>query len=141
MREVTLHPDYYSPGNGVYAATTPEGGTATLSFDATMDTIDRYSTELLVPAPEVQRGTMEAFAMLEVLRDALVLRHEVTGEQAVSDLSPDLIGLEGRRVTVLDDEDSEPRSFVVGKTDGPLPRHLEDGGPARRHDYFRVWEP
>jgi hypothetical protein len=55
----------------------------------------------------------------------------------LSGLSPQLKGLEGYRVEVVDSEGDKPRRFIVGKSTGWRPCHLEiarrncmGGGPA-----------
>lgn len=61
----------------------------------------------------------------------------------LSDLSPQLVGLEGYRVSVLDMDGTE-RRFIVGRSTGWRPCHLElhnrrsrGGGPAAK-SYKRV---
>lgn len=61
-----------------------------------------------------------------------------------SGLSPQLRGLEGWRVEVKDKADSRPRRFIVGRSTGWRPCHLEisrsnarGGFPAALH-YFSV---
>lgn len=56
-----------------------------------------------------------------------------------SQLTPQLIGLEGWRVDVVDADGCKPRRFIVGKSMGWRPRHLElltvrsiGGEPARQ---------
>ena len=56
-----------------------------------------------------------------------------------SGLSPQLIGLEGWRVEVTESGRDKPRRFIVGKSTGWRPCHLEisrvdahGGGPARQ---------
>jgi hypothetical protein len=61
-----------------------------------------------------------------------------------SGLTSDLIGKEGWRVQVRDTADSEPRRFIVGKSTGWRPCHLEVhnqrslGGPPARESYYSV---
>lgn len=61
-----------------------------------------------------------------------------------SGLSPQLRGWEGWRVEVRDDEDSAPRRFIVGKSTGWRPCHLElkradsSGGFAAAKGYASV---
>lgn len=57
-----------------------------------------------------------------------------------SRLSPQLIGLEGWRVEVVDVDGGKPRRFIVGKSCSRRPRHLElltvrsiGGEPARMY--------
>lgn len=61
-----------------------------------------------------------------------------------SDLTPQLIGLEGYRVSVLD-TDGNKRRFIVGKSTGWKPCHLEiktkrslGGSPADKK-YLSIW--
>lgn len=61
-----------------------------------------------------------------------------------SDLTPQLVGLEGWRVEVEDYDLARPRRFYVGKSTGWRPCHLEvltsrsrGGSPAAKH-YFSV---
>jgi hypothetical protein len=42
-----------------------------------------------------------------------------------SDLTPQLTGLEGHRVEVMDIPNARPRRFIVGKSTGWRPCHLE----------------
>lgn len=128
-----------------------DNGFSCLGFDVCMDRIDRIATELIgrgyspgIKAPV--RGSMETYALLEVLQDALRTACEKDGERAVYDLSPQLTGLEGWRVEVVDTEGDEPRRFIVGKSTGWAPIHLEiarrnsTGGPGARLEYHSVRE-
>lgn len=61
-----------------------------------------------------------------------------------SDLSPQLRGLEGWRVEVVEADEPKPRRFIVGKSTGWRPCHLEiarrnsmGGSPARK-SYLKV---
>ncbi len=81
-------------------------------------------------------GTAERYNAYVKLMDA----GRASGKRCESDLSPQLVGLEGWRVEVLDDCASKPRRFIVGKSTGWLPCHLEiaranssGGGPASQH--------
>jgi hypothetical protein len=56
----------------------------------------------------------------------------------MSAMTPQLSGLEGWRVEVVDTEETPPRRFIVGRSTGWRPCHLEinnrrslGGGPAR----------
>lgn len=61
--------------------------------------------------------------------------HGMTGKRCPSDLCPQLVGLEGKRVEVTE-PDGTRRRFIVGKSMGWMPCHLEiarrnsTGGPA-----------
>ena len=59
-------------------------------------------------------------------------------------LTAQLVGMEGRRVEVIDEAGDTPRRFYVGKSTGWRPCHLEiarinstGGGPARAQ-YFAI---
>lgn len=139
---VTINEDYFGPGDGVYIV--PEGGGySTLGFDVCIDRIDRYAIELMVDEPKVQRGTMQAYNVMRGLAEALRLRYERTGERSVAELSPQLVGLEGWRVAV-ERENGELDRFVVGKSTGWMPCHLElrtrisSGGVAADRSYKLV---
>jgi hypothetical protein len=70
-------------------------------------------------------------------------RAEKTGERSCAELSPQLIGLEGHRVEVVTMH-GERRRFIVGKSTGPIPCHLEikrrdsSGGVAADREYKSV---
>jgi hypothetical protein len=104
----------------------PEGeGFSCLGFDVCMRRIDRYAHNLVIPVPQVKRGTMEAYETMRGLVAALEHQFQTTGERAVADLTPQLIGKEGRRVRVIRSEGEPPVEFTVGKSMGWLPIHLE----------------
>ena len=71
-------------------------------------------------------------------------RHEREALRDNSGLTPMLNGLEGWRVEVVDDEGDKPRRFIVGKSTGWRPCHLEiasrrsTGGGAARTRYISV---
>ncbi len=89
-------------------------------------------------APELLkslRGTLQAYAIyLETMRQGEAFNRE-TGKRCNADLTPQLIGMEGKRVEVVD-RYGETRRFWVGKSAGWFPVHLEiarrdsSGGPA-----------
>lgn len=112
-----------------------EHGTTSLGFDVCLDRIERYMTELTgrgklperymdYDAKLLGRGTMLAYDTYQNLLDVLRTVVEEQGEQAVSELSPQLTGLEDHRVQVVD-KHGETRRFVVGMSTGWLPCHLE----------------
>ena len=70
------------------------------------------------------RGTLEAYAIYrETMRQGETL-HRETGKRCNADLIPQLVGLEGKRVEVVD-RHGETRRFWVGKSTGWFPVHLE----------------
>lgn len=105
------------------------------TFDDVLNKIERYSIELQVDTAPVARGSIEAFNLMEVLREALTKRADETGDTVVSDLSPQLIGLEGR-VVRLTDLHGDTRQVRIErfqpKPDMP-PRHIESRLGARTY--------
>lgn len=69
-------------------------------------------------------GTMLAYHELEMLRDVARTKHQETGWRSKTGLTPQLIGLEGKRVEV-ETADGERKRFIVGKSTGWIPCHLE----------------
>lgn len=80
-------------------------------------------------------GTLAAYTAYMVLVDEAGKRNRETGWRSKSELVPELVGLEGKRVEVVDCW-GHTRRFWVGKSTGFIPRHLEiarrncHGGPA-----------
>ncbi len=70
------------------------------------------------------RGTLQAYGIyLETMRQGETF-HRETGNRCNADLTPQLIGMEGNRVEVVD-RYGETRRFWVGKSTGWFPVHLE----------------
>lgn len=120
-QNVGIDPEY---NGGSYVIKTASG-VSTLGFDVVLERIERYALNLFIEdLPMPARGSRQAYDTLRSLEDALHKHWEETGEQAVCDLSPQLIGLEGYRVKVVDSHGVE-RRFIVGKSTGWIPIHLE----------------
>lgn len=135
--KVTINSDYFSPGNGLYVIHFEEGCT-TLGFDRVMQLGNLLAAELdrwdLTPLP-AERGTMKAYEKYRMLSDLVFRKHQQNGYRSKVELTPQLIGLEGKQVEVVDCY-GEKRRFVVGRSTGWIPCHLEipsrrsSGGPA-----------
>jgi len=126
----------------------------TYGYDRVLNEIDRISTELsgrgILPekfienTPGATRGSKLAWDLLQSMRDVLKRNVEDTGDKAIYNLTPQLTGLEGWRVEVVDHEGDKPRRFIVGKSTGWAPCHLEisrrtaHGGGSARSDYYSV---
>lgn len=83
------------------------------------------SRELNVPVNEsIEIGTLAHYDDYARLVEIARKRNAETGWRSVSELTPQLCGLEGKRVKVTQ-EDGETRSFIVGKSTGFIPCHLE----------------
>lgn len=106
-----------------------DGGYTCLGFDNALDRIERYALDLLGDVEAVDallarlrplRGTMAVYDEMRDLERELAKRGG-----AVADLSPQLTGLEGWRVEVTPMDGDNNRRFIVGKSTGPIPCHLE----------------
>ncbi len=110
-------------------------GYSCLGFDVCIERARRLAVELGQPAPAAERGTMAAYDEYQRLVRIAWDRNRETGWRSESELVPELIGLEGKRVEVVD-KYGETRRFYVGKSTGFIPCHLEiarrnsHGGPA-----------
>jgi hypothetical protein len=73
-----------------------------------------------LPAP----GTVEHFKAYQQAMRIGERHNRITGERCGAELTPALLGLEGKRVEVTA-PDGEARRFIVGKSTGWIPCHLE----------------
>lgn len=121
----------------------PEGagsGFSCLGFDVLIARFNRLANALdWAPFPQSERGTLQGYERYRALRE-----HAYdTGRRFTCELSPQLIGLEGHCVEVID-QFGDRRRFVVGKSAGWIPIHLElarrnsSGGMAAAREYRAV---
>ena len=117
-------------GRQLYVIPVAGGGYSCLGFDVLIrrnNAVCEWLRENGRKAQEISadlRGTLEAYAIYrETMRRGEALNRE-TGKRCNADLSPQLIGLEGKRVEVVDRHE-ETRRFWVGKSTGWFPVHLE----------------
>jgi hypothetical protein len=116
------------------------GGVCCLGFDVCADRIQRYAKALgiVCGSREAAIGTLDNYNFLMRLQDTM----RASGKRYDCDLTPALVGLEGKRVEVVDCY-GETRRFYVGKSTGFIPVHLEiakrgsNGGPAVMCTPFR----
>jgi len=101
-------------------------GYSCLGFDVARDRTERLANWLNRPElrPTAARGTLESYAEYTAAMDAARVQCEKTGGRCPVELTPQLNGLEGKRVEVTD-SDGNTRRFQVGKSTGWLPCHLE----------------
>lgn len=87
---------------------------------------DRSAIQALQIAPNglAGLGTLDLYSQLAAINSAIHVLHLRTGGYCPTDLTPQLKGHEGERVEVVD-EFGERRRFVVGKSGGYIPVHLE----------------
>ena len=85
--------------------------------------------------PPEARGTIRGYKAYRTLLDRAGAYCQRSGKRCPAELTTQLIGLEGKRVEVID-RHGEHRRFQVGKSTGWMPCHLEiarrnsTGGPA-----------
>lgn len=96
------------------------GGYACLGFDVCIRDCNAIRHELGLPMLNVTRGSLDAY---QSYRDAIYSAY-AQGRALRCGLTPQLVGLERRRVEVVDCYDNK-RRFWVGMSTGPIPRHLE----------------
>jgi hypothetical protein len=134
-RTIEIRPDFFGPGDGLYV-----DGDVALSFDLVMDRIERYALNLTIQTPPAERGSRAAYDIMVGLQAALELEFERTGEPAIAELSPQLTGLEGLKVHVVNVAGDDPRSFTVGLGGEPyMPHHVElPSGERARLEYHAI---
>lgn len=117
MKTVTINKE-----QGVYVIPSGNGYTC-LGFDVCITRAAKLAAELneLFSA---KRGTMQAYNEYNRLLDVAKLKHIKTGWRSKSELIPEFIGNEGKRVEIIDKYE-EKRRFYIGKSTGFIPCHLE----------------
>lgn len=134
-RPVTVNPTqrlYIIPCGG--------GGHSCHGFDVVERLISRLSGEgIACPLPPAPVGTPERYAQYREMCQTGADRNRATGWRSSAELTPELIGKEGKRVEVThrwESGERETTRFYVGKSTGWMPCHLEiarrnsSGGPA-----------
>lgn len=119
-------------------------GFSCMGFQVAFDRVQRLADELDMPSLKTNRiGTIQVISRYIELIKLARKRYDETGRRADCDLSPQLIGKEGRRVEVVTTY-NEIRRFWVGCSTGFIPCHLEisksnsSGGPAAEYEYKSV---
>jgi len=98
-----------------------------LGFNYVMEQTKKLAQELNSPSLlpiDSEYGTVEAYYKYLKLVAKAKEKFERSNWQSKSGLTPQLIGLEGRRVEVVDSY-GERRRFQVGKSTGYIPCHIE----------------
>lgn len=115
-------------GCGVYVIRCG-GSVSTLGFGFAEAQRDKVATWLDAAGAPLKRteaapGTPEAFVAYQASMTAGRAYNAATGGRCEADLTPELCGLEGKRVEVVDCH-GDTRRFWVGKSTGWMPVHLE----------------
>ena len=111
------------------------GGFTCLGFDICQQRMSGLATEMNVQPQPHRKGTLSAYRAYRHLVELASQKNQESGWRSQSELTPELMGLEGKRVEVVDAY-GETRRFYVGKSTGFIPCHLEicrrdsSGGPA-----------
>lgn len=98
---------------------------------------------MMEPDWKPTNGTLAAYSDYEKLLDVASTYCHQADVRCDIELNPELIGLEGRRVEVTN-MDGETRRFIVGKSTGWMPCHLEvsrrdsSGGSAAMEPFKKV---
>ena len=102
-----------------------DAGCICLGFDVCQERSIAMAQWLGVEPPNSSYwGTINGYEKFKELIELCRFRFENTGEKCPSELTPQLIGFEGKRVEVVD-KWNEKRRFIVGKSTGWIPIHIE----------------
>jgi hypothetical protein len=118
-------------------------GYSCLGFDVCQDRTRAYKEWLGEPFESRLVGSIEAYNYYLRTIDRVQQRCQQTHTRCTAELTPQLIGLENKRVEV-ETTYGETRRFYVGKSTGFIPIHLEiarrnsSGGPAAMGPYKSV---
>jgi len=107
----------------LYVIPCGDDGYSCLGFDVCLKRLRALAKEMKQPALSYRVGSMvmyNAYLSLQALAKA---RHELTGWRSKSQLTPELRGMEGKRVEVTT-EWGEFVRFTVGKSTGFIPCHI-----------------
>lgn len=100
-------------------------GYSCLGFDVLIKRRNALANELgRTDLTKEKRGTLKAYVEYMKLLNIGEKKHHDTGWRSASELKAELIGLEGKRVEITN-ERGEKRRFIVGKSTGWIPCHLE----------------
>ena len=100
-----------------------DGGYTCLGFDVCLKRAQALAKEMREPMPKQAVGSMDLYHEYRRLVEEARQRNAKTGWRSKSELTPELIGMEHRRVEVTT-EWGELVRFTVGKSTGFIPCHL-----------------
>ena len=119
MKKVTLNKK-----QGLYVFSTEKFVTC-LGFEVCIKRRNALAVELgRLELTKEKSGTLKAYKEYSQLLEIAREKNQQTGWRSKSELTPELIGLEGQRVEVITKNDEKIR-FKVGKSTGFIPCHLE----------------
>lgn len=128
LTDVLMPPVTLNEGSRLYVIPSRHDGKLSYScygFDVLFDKVGKLAAWLSLPAPtEDLRGTLPLYQVWEELQRRGSARCEKEVTRCPIELTPQLIGLEGKRVQVVTSF-GETLRFQVGKSMGWMPCHLE----------------
>lgn len=96
-----------------------------LGFEVCLKRVTALNTELGNIIKYVARiGSKRLYYQYTHLTSQAAVKHKATGWKSQSELIPEFIGREGWRVQIVD-KYGETRRFIIGKSTGFIPCHLE----------------
>lgn len=98
-------------------------GVSCLGFHVCEDRTARLSDELKIHLDNTRQGTKKHYLNYVRLTREAFKRYQQTKWRSSSELNPKLIGLEGKRIECT--LHGEKTRFIVGKSTGFIPCHLE----------------
>src|ERR1039458_2772145 len=92
-----------------------DNGFSCLGFDVCEERTRKLATELAVKPLPNRKGTMRAYEAYERIIEVARQRNQATGWRSHSELTPEFMGLEGKRVEIVDCW-RQKRRFYVGRS-------------------------
>jgi hypothetical protein len=108
----------------LYVIPESHGGYSCLGFIVCRKRDAALRAELGMEAPKGGVGTIKAYNSYQEAVEVASKKNAETGWRSQSELTPQLVGLEGKRVEVVNAWGERSR-FIVGKSCGFIPIHLE----------------
>jgi hypothetical protein len=99
-------------------------GFSCYGFDVLDEKIKKLCIDLNIVNPIKRKGTKKAYGFYNKLLFLVHKRFKETGKKSNIELIPEFIGNERRKVKVID-RYGETRTFIIGKSTGFIPCHLE----------------
>jgi hypothetical protein len=146
----TINRVFMSHDDKLYCIPCSDGGFSCLGIEVAIERAKKYVAWLMkhedTQIPEIDlslKGTVDGYLNYRDILNRVQHVCTVKHIRCDAELSPQLIGLEGKRVEVVTTYD-ETRRFIVGKSTGQIPIHLEvkrrdsSGGGAAESKYKSV---
>jgi hypothetical protein len=108
----------------LYVIPCGDDGFTCLGFQVCLDRATALALEMWQPVPPAKKGTIKLYNEYRKLVAIAAGKNRDTGWRSKTELHPQLIGLEEHRVEV-EDQDGEVYRFLVGKSTGWIPCHLQ----------------